>query len=191
LRLADSLSPESYTEWSRETNERIRHETAKIHRELKPSEKETIVRRAHGKLEKLLDLGHGNCALRTPSVADAVRDALLEGDSKFYLIHSWVIMPNHLHAVLTVPIGQAVEPIAEGWRAATVAVVRRESGHMEPWHSDTLAQNVAGPSRFREFHDYILKNPARAGLQDWRWVGGEGIPPINVIERWGDLSIDR
>ncbi len=191
LRLADALAPESYLGWSRETNDRIQQETLKLHRPLTLSERERIIRRAHGKLEKLLDECQGICVLRTPEAAAAVKASLYSLESKLYLIHSWVVMPNHAHVVITLPVGQPVEPIAEHWKTSTAVVLTRLSGLMDPWHADVLCQTVAGPTRFRDFHDYIQKNPARAGLHGWLWVGGEGIPPINVIERWGDLSIDH
>src|SRR5215831_9136510 len=40
--------------------------------------------------------------LRDPGIADMVEDALLYGEAtrRFYTLHGWVIMPNHVHVVL-------------------------------------------------------------------------------------------
>lgn len=52
-------------------------------------------------MERHLDAGHGECLLRDPRAQAIVRDALLFFDRERYLLHDWVIMPNHIHLQMT------------------------------------------------------------------------------------------
>jgi len=52
------------------------------------------------KLEQWLDAGMGSCALARPDVRDAVKSCLLKFDGQRLMVHSAVIMPNHVHALI-------------------------------------------------------------------------------------------
>src|SRR5690606_25144737 len=77
FRLADSLPASQLSQWQT----------------LPESEK-------HEELERWLDAGQGDCWLSQQAVADCVRDALLARHTMDYQLHSWVIMPNHVHLVI-------------------------------------------------------------------------------------------
>lgn len=63
------------------------------------------------KLERYLDLGYGSCHLRNPRIADLVQASLWHHDGVKYRLLAWVVMPNHLHALIEVwhvPMGEIV-----------------------------------------------------------------------------------
>jgi REP element-mobilizing transposase RayT len=53
-------------------------------------------------MDRLLDEeSDGPTYLRVPAVAQAVIASIREGAPGEYLLHSWVVMPNHVHLLLT------------------------------------------------------------------------------------------
>ncbi len=64
-------------------------------------------------VEACLDRGVGHCWLRKSSCIEIVRDRLLGNDGDLYHLGDFVIMPNHLHMLITPTPGIGVEE-AEG-----------------------------------------------------------------------------
>src|SRR5437879_3839434 len=53
-------------------------------------------------LDRLLDEQRaGPAYLRMPAVAEVVADAIGQGTASDYLLHAWVVMPNHVHLLIT------------------------------------------------------------------------------------------
>jgi hypothetical protein len=57
------------------------------------------------RLHELLDAGIGSCLLRLPECASIVRDALRHGDGERYRLLAFVVMPNHVHALIETRAG--------------------------------------------------------------------------------------
>jgi hypothetical protein len=53
------------------------------------------------RIEAALDAGRGSCMLRDPKNAEIVETALRHGAGRYYDLHAYVIMPNHVHALIT------------------------------------------------------------------------------------------
>jgi hypothetical protein len=53
------------------------------------------------RIEAALDAGRGSCMLRDPKNAEIVETALRHGAGRYYDLHAYVIMPNHVHASIT------------------------------------------------------------------------------------------
>ncbi|MEK6728931.1 MAG: hypothetical protein AABY76_02775 [Planctomycetota bacterium] len=53
------------------------------------------------KVEAFLDSGYGECWLKREDIGKLVAKALCRFDGERYKLHAWVVMPNHVHAVLT------------------------------------------------------------------------------------------
>ncbi|HYZ84101.1 MAG TPA: transposase [Bryobacteraceae bacterium] len=77
-----------------------------------------------------------------------------------YELHSWVIMPNHVHLLLTPEIEMSA--ILKQIKGATA---KSESGTGEAfWQNDSFDRLVRNDSEFRRIELYIQNNPVRAGL---------------------------
>ena len=63
-----------------------------------PSNMDAVLRR---RIERYLDQGYGSCALRNARVAAMVQKSLLHFDGERYRFSAWVVMPNHVHVLLT------------------------------------------------------------------------------------------
>jgi REP element-mobilizing transposase RayT len=53
------------------------------------------------RIERYLDQGYGESFLRDPQVATMIQTDLLSYDEKTLKLSAWVVMPNHIHLLLT------------------------------------------------------------------------------------------
>lgn len=59
--------------------------------------------------EAYCDAGHGECLLQDPRAGRAAQECLFHDHGSFYLLHAWVVMPNHIHVLLTPAPGIKLE----------------------------------------------------------------------------------
>src|SRR5438552_6092084 len=69
----------------------------------------------HRLLEDYLDRGVGGCYLRQPEIAEVVEGAIVHFDGARYALHSWVVMPNHVHVLMTPAAGESLSDIMHSW----------------------------------------------------------------------------
>jgi len=126
---------------------------------------------------------------RDPFPASA-RDVILQhcrhDDGKRIQLHAAVVMPNHVHLLLT-PLRDE-----QGWPYALPAIlkliqgvsarnVNRLLGTSGPvWQEESFDHMLRSNESFQEKQDYIRQNPVRAGLvekpQDYQWLWVEEGP---------------
>ncbi len=121
-----------------------------------------------------LDTSHGVCWLRRPDIAAFVRDACLHFHEERYLLHEWVIMPNHVHALFTPLVGTPLSSIVHSWKSHTARRINAALGRKgRVWASDYFDRAIRSERHFRIAADYIRANPVNASLcdspEDWRW----------------------
>ena len=159
FRLADSLPKERL--------EGFENELACL-----PEDKATARRREL--IEAYLDLGSGHAWLRDPRLGQMVENALLYFDGARYLLHSWVIMPNHVHALLTPAESFSLTQILHSWKSFTAKVANRvlgQSGRF--WQEDYFDRYMRDDRHYFAAIEYIELNPVGAGLcerkEDWKF----------------------
>ena len=85
---------------------------------------------------------------------------------KFELL-DFVVMPNHLHLLITVPGGMTIEKAMQLIKGRFSYRLKKELGYPgEVWQagfSETRADTKESVAGYRE---YIAQNPVRAGLAD-------------------------
>lgn len=125
------------------------------------------------KLEAWLDRGHGECRLRRPAVADAVKTALHASDGNDYRLRAWAIMPNHVHLVvdvLEVPLAKLMSTWKGTSARAANQLLCRNGRFWQPDYFDTLIRDEA---HLRQALRYVEANPVKAGLAReagaWLW----------------------
>lgn len=67
-----------------------------------------------GRMQEWLDAGLGACHMRRPDVRAKVEDCLLKFDGNRYEIDAFVLMPNHVHAVIKPTRGYDLSTILQG-----------------------------------------------------------------------------
>ena len=78
------------------------------------------------RIEAYLDQGYGSCALRAARVATIVQESLLHFDSERYRLYAWVVMPNHVHILLTPAIGWSLARIMKDMKSFTSRQVNKD-----------------------------------------------------------------
>jgi REP element-mobilizing transposase RayT len=171
FRLADSLPKEVLLRFQREHAEALHQLPANA----KPEQTEEAHRELRRKIERYLDRGAGACDLRRPEIADMVAEALRHFHGDYYLLDDWVVMPNHVHAVLWPMPNFTLSEILKSRKRHTARqanLILGATGEMfwQPESYDHWIRNDEEKARIRR---YIRMNPVKAGLckapQDWKW----------------------
>ena len=125
-------------------------------------------------LDAALDVGQGACWLRRPDIAVLVRDALLHFHEERYLLHEWVVMPNHVHVLFTPLVGTPLSSVVHSWKSFTSRRATRVLGREGRfWATDYFDRSIRNEEHFSATAEYIRANPVNAGLctapEEWRW----------------------
>lgn len=123
--------------------------------------------------ERFLDQGFGECFLKIPQVAEIVQNKLFTMREKDFLLKSWVIMPNHVHLLITPCAGKSLTTIIQSIKGATarednIFLKRTEAF----WMRDYFDRYIRDHEHFVKAFNYIENNPVKAGLcekpSDWK-----------------------
>jgi len=127
------------------------------------------------KIQGWLDAGAGSCTLRDPRAAGIVANAIKFGDQVDYIVEAYVIMPNHVHLLITLIGRLALSEIIQRLKSFTSHQINRtlsRSGNF--WRPDYYDRYVRNPAHFASVVEYIKMNPVDAGLcnhpHDWPWT---------------------
>lgn len=63
-----------------------------------------------------LDEGHGACVLARPELSGVVAENLHHGDGERYVLSDFVVMPNHVHALVQFHSPQQVKSQPRAWK---------------------------------------------------------------------------
>jgi REP element-mobilizing transposase RayT len=152
FRLADSLPQGKIEAW--------RSELA-----TQDLENEQRKKKLRGRIEKFLDTGFGGCELSQPPIAEVVEHTMLHFDEERYKMVSWVIMPNHVHALFEVHQEWPLGIILHSWKsfsAQQVARMKGPRGHF--WQVDYFDRYMRDEAHLQKAIGYIENNPVKAGL---------------------------
>jgi putative transposase len=131
------------------------------------------------RVEAWLDQGMGSCSLRDPLVADVVVNALGHFDGQRYELGCYVVMPNHVHAVVR-PFDDSslpLEKILQSWKGWTSRRVPADArSGREFWQDETFDRIVRDEEHLYRAVQYVGSNPRRANLPKDscpRWIRPE------------------
>jgi len=122
-----------------------------------------------------LDKGStGPLWLRDPKIASLVEDTIFRGDElKQYQLDAYVVMPNHVHALLWPWI--TMDRVTGGIKGVSArnanATLGRTGQHF--WEDESFDHWVRSGRELERIRTYIERNPVTAGLverpEDWPW----------------------
>ena len=116
-------------------------------------------------MDRLLDRAcTGPLFLRMPGVAKMVMDAIYYRDQRTYHLHAFVVMPNHVHLLMTRL--EAVSKVMESPKRFTAREGNRLLGLTgQPfWQDESWDRLVRNDTEFERIVYYIERNPVTAGL---------------------------
>jgi REP element-mobilizing transposase RayT len=118
------------------------------------------------RFHELLDAGHGSCVLRQAGCADILTAKLHAGHNRDYHLDSWVIMPNHLHALVEPAEGVDLGRILQRWKGGSA---REINLHLERtgklWQHESYDHIVRSEEQLNHYRRYIAQNPEKAHLK--------------------------
>ena len=112
------------------------------------------------KKEGWLDAGHGSCILQYEDVRKIVFDALLFFHGRRYVLHHFVVMPNHVHLLAT-PIGEdtVTRSLGSVKRFTSIAINRMLGRSGAVWQRLVFDRLVRGWKDYERYVNYIKSNP--------------------------------
>jgi putative transposase len=126
-------------------------------------------------MDRILDRARsGPRWLCRPEIARLLVTALRDGDQKFdrYRLHSFVVMPNHVHVLVT-PIVASTRWLGtlKGYTAHEANRMLSSTGYF--WQDESYDHVVRSGVEFERVRNYIENNPVTAGLvaaaRDFPW----------------------
>jgi REP element-mobilizing transposase RayT len=106
------------------------------------------------------------CHLRKSDVRAKVERSLLHFDGKRYVIDAFVLMPNHVHAVIIPAQGYDLSTILRGIKGVSAnecnKLLARKSTF---WMDESYDHIVRDVNELLVLHNYINSNPDKAGLK--------------------------
>ncbi|HVT81088.1 MAG TPA: transposase [Phycisphaerae bacterium] len=145
---------------------------AAMGRKLTDQEQERLADLFSERIDGYLDRGEGACHLQRPDVGDMVCGALTYYHTVRYDIHTWCVMPNHVHLLFT-PLGShTLASIMNNLKSFTAHEANRMLGRRGVfWMPEYFDHMIRHRGDFDRSRQYILDNPAKARLKEWPWVG--------------------
>ncbi len=126
------------------------------------------------RIEKYLDKGFGSAWLSLPEIAEIILQALRCFNGERYLLHAWIVMPNHVHVLLTPGAGESLSQILHSWKSFTANKANSVLGRTGSfWQREYFDRAIRNEEHFAAAIEYIENNPVKAGLceapAEWRF----------------------
>lgn len=120
-----------------------------------------------------------NRDIPTPRSRDVVLETCMRGNGKSYQLHAAVVMPDHVHLVLT-PLEDNNRPISlpeilQEIKSVSAHRINRYLGRKgNLWQQESFDRAMREVENTLGRLEYVLGNPVRAGLAtspfDYRWL---------------------
>ena len=131
-------------------------------REVAPQAEALFHRRQVRAFMSCLDRGHGACPMARPEVAAIVAEALRHLAGVKYGLGDFVVMPNHVHALLVPLGGWTLSQILRDLKRFTARRINELLGRTgQFWQHDGYNRIVRTPHRLAEIERYIADNPKK------------------------------
>ena len=112
------------------------------------------------RIDRWLDAGHGSCILANSRIYPVMKSTLAFFDGERYELGEHVVMPNHVHALVT-PFGDhLLSGIVHSWKSFSARQVNEIAGLTGPvWHTESFDHIIRNPAQLARIEKYIRDNP--------------------------------
>lgn len=128
-------------------------------------ERQRFERHRRHRLHLALDECFGSCLLKTDGSRGVVADALLHVHGARCWTGDFVVMPNHVHALLQPMAGHDLEQVlnsVKGFTSTRLTSLGAKTGRL--WQSESYDRIVRDREELCVWRRYIAENPAKATL---------------------------
>jgi hypothetical protein len=161
FRLADSVPDTILREWEAERSMWLLHHP----RPWSVDDEDEYHRRFSAQMDRWLDAGRGACWLCSKENRGPLVATLNYSDRELYVLHAWVIMPNHVHLLVSLHADAKLEDVVGAWKSISARNINRllnRTGTL--WQEDYFDRLVRSEEHFFNCVRYIRRNPGRARL---------------------------
>jgi len=167
FRLADSLPQERLHQWLRDRDAWL----ARNPPPHSPRQRREYRDQFTERLQDWLDQGYGSCVLRDPRAKLTVENALRHFDGDRYQLDEFIVMPNHVHALLAPSPPYELSDIVHSWKSFTAKAINRLFGRRGTlWQKEPFDHIVLSPESLERIRQYIRDNPKQTSRS--------GVPPL-------------
>jgi len=129
-------------------------------------QRQAYYERFSAKIDGWLDAGSGSCVLKDERVAKVVVDALIHFNGERYNLGAWVVMPNHVHVVVTPHDGHHIRDILHSWKSFTAHKINELLGQTGRfWQHESYDHIARNERALYKIQEYIDRNPEKAGIE--------------------------
>lgn len=174
FRLADSLPHSVVAKLKEKRNQwLIRHQINPLSNNwrdelsrLPDEERREYERQMAKALNTELDVGYGSCVLRTPEISAIAASGLEHHHGTGMWTGDYIIMPNHVHALLTPLAPHTLEDVLKSIKGRTAIDINRAiDSKGKLWQRDSYEHIVRNVEQLRAFQTYIRDNPTEPNLK--------------------------
>ena len=123
-------------------------------------------------MDKWIDAGYGDCILKDERVRNIVADCIMHFNGERYDIHAFVIMPNHVHVLLSTRGDNLVQDIVGSWKKFSAHEINKLLGRQgSVWERESFDHMVRNGFSYKDKFDYIISNPAALPQDSYTLVG--------------------
>ena len=159
-RTADSLPKARVDEWFVEREEWLKKNPEPWNTKVE----EEYYQRFPDRWEKWLDEGHGECLLARPDLREIVKHTLRHDDGAKYRLKDFVVMPNHVHVLVTLSGEQTLSETVQEWKSVSAHRINKALGRKgEFWQKEYFDHIVRSPEQLAKFRSYIKNHPQGGG----------------------------
>jgi putative transposase len=169
FRLGDSIPKHQLREWKVVRDAWIEHHPLPWTEDVRNEYDETFT----AKMEEYLHSGYGSCALRNPRLAKIIADAIEHFDGTRYAAGDFVVMPNHVHAIVLPFNEHGLDQILHSWKSYSSTMINRATGNKRAlWSPESYDRIIRNEKEMVRIAQYIQANPIKAGLPENQFILG-------------------
>ncbi len=181
FRLADSLPKEKLDQWKRERDEWLAENPKPVAENVDatPSSRLAEWQKEYRvlfteRIEQWLDAGSGSCLLKDAPTRKLVCDTFEKMNGTQYRLHGYVVMPNHIHALVS-PLGEhTLSKIIQSWKSISSRKIKKIMGlDGSVWQKESFDHIVRNPESLEKFKRYIAENPEGLSMDSFSLCDGE------------------
>lgn len=123
-----------------------------------------------GRYEEAIDNGYGICYMNDRALHDVVANCILRFDAIRYEVHSFVVMPNHVHALLEITDKRyTIGMIVGSWKRNSAKLINEMLGATgQIWERESWDTMIRSHAHLHHALNYIEKNRRAAkAIRGW------------------------
>ena len=112
------------------------------------------------RMEKFLDAGHGSCILCDNVCRDIVTDSIFFHDNNNIIVHSFVIMPNHIHILMELLNDSTIQYVIRSIKMNTTKEINKYMNRTGTlWQREYFDRIIRNQQHYEKTMAYIKNNP--------------------------------